>query len=112
MQISDERTDPIRGLLFGLTDLVELEAHVFRLTLLQELARDIDLDREPEQHLCQVIMEVPGDLEAFVRPFLGHRVRKRTKNLLAILQFLVGLFERLRSEEHLPRQEKRRQECG
>src|SRR5688500_15116215 len=111
MQVPDERADPVRRLLLRLTDLVELEAHVVHLTLRQELACDIDLDRETEQHLSEVVVKVPGDLESFVGPFLGHRVRQRTKNLLAILKFFVGLLERLRSEEHLPRKQQGSKDC-
>jgi hypothetical protein len=90
-----------------MADLVELRTNVFRLTLLEQLACNIDLDGEAEQHLGEVIMEVTGDLESFVRPFLGHGVRERSKDLLAILKFLVGFFERLRSEEHLASKQKR-----
>ena len=96
-----ERADPVRRLLLRLADLVELHAHIFGLTLLEELPRDIDLDGEAEQHLREIIVEVPGDLESFVRPFLRHRVRERTEDLLAVLKFLVGFLESLRSEEHL-----------
>jgi hypothetical protein len=74
MQISDERTDPVRRLLLRVTDLVELHSHVVRLTLLQQLAGNVDLNGESEQHLGEVVMEVPGDLESLVGPFLGHRV--------------------------------------
>jgi hypothetical protein len=112
MQISDERTDPVRCLLLRMADLVELRSNVFGLTLLQQLARNIDLDRESEQHLGEVVMQVPGDLKSFVRSFLGHRVRERTKDLFAVLQFYVSLFERLRSKEHLPRQEQWGHESG
>jgi len=104
MQVSDECTDPIRRLLLRLADLVELHADVVRLPLLEQLPRDINLDGQPEQHLGEIVMEVSSDLESFIGPLLGHGVRERTKDLLTNLKFLVGLLERLRSEEHLARQ--------
>ena len=76
MQIPDERADPIGCLLLRVTDLVELSGDVFCLSLLEELPGDVDLDREPEEHLREIIVEVPRDLESFVCPFLRHRVRK------------------------------------
>ena len=76
MQISDKGTDPVGRLLLRMTDLVELRSHIFRLTLLQQLACDIHLDGEAEQHLSEIVVEVPGDLEPFVGPFLGHGVRE------------------------------------
>jgi hypothetical protein len=109
VQISDQGTDAVRRLLLRLTDLVELRADVVGLALLEELARNVDLDRQPEEHLREVIMEIAGDLESLVGAFLRHRVRKRTQNLFALLQFFVGFLERLRSEEHLPRKQQRGQ---
>ena len=55
-------------------------------------------------------MEVARDLESFVRALFRHRVRERTKDLLALLQFLVRFLECLRSEEHLPSKQERRQD--
>ena len=108
MQISDQGADAVRRLLLRLADLVELHADVFGLALLEKLARDVDLDRQPEEHLREIVVEVAGDLETFIGAFFRHRVREGTQHLLALLEFLVGFLERLRSEEHLPRQEERR----
>jgi len=112
VQISDECPDAVRRLLLRMTDLVELRSDVFRLPLLQELTRDINLDGESEQHLREVIVKVSGDLQSLVGSFLGHGIRERSKDLLAGLKFLVGFFESLRSEEHLASQEQRRHEGG
>ncbi len=106
VQVADERPDAIRGLLLGLPDLVELFRDLAQLALVHELARHVDLDRQPEQHLGQVVMEVAGDLESFVSALLRHPVRQRLENLLALLQLLVGLLQRLRSEEHRPGEKK------
>lgn len=76
MQVPDERPDPVGRLLLRVADLVELCGDVLRLALLKELASHIDLDRKPEQHLREVVVEIPSDLESFVCSFLGHRVRK------------------------------------
>ena len=85
MQISDQGADAVRRLLLRLADLVELHADVFGLALLEELARDVDLDRQPEEHLREIVMEVAGDLEALIGAFFRHRVREGTQNLLALL---------------------------
>jgi hypothetical protein len=107
MQISDERSDAIRRLLLRVTDLVELRGDVLRLSFLEKLPGHVDLDRKSEEHLREVVVEVPRDLESFVCPLLGQRIRERPKNLLAILELGVSDFERLRSEEHLTRKQKR-----
>ena len=112
VQVSDQRTDAVGGLLLGLADLLELIANRRDVVLLEELARHVDLDREPEEHLRQVVVEVPGDLQPFVCTLLRHRVRQRLEHLLAILELLVRLLERLRPEEHLPRKEQAAREAG
>ena len=110
MQVSDQRPDPIGRVL--------LRLRIFSSCIPRPpsdpspaACGDVDLDREAEQHLREVVVEVPRDLLSFVGPFLGHRVRERTKDLLAILEFLVSLFERLRSEEHLPREQQGSKDC-
>jgi hypothetical protein len=110
VQVSDQRADAIRRLLLRCADLVELRAHVVDLSLLEELARDVHLDREPEEDLREIVVKVAGDLEAFVGTLLRHRVGECPEDLLAFLQFLVSFLERLRSEEHLPREEQWRQD--
>ena len=85
MQISDQGADAVRRLLLRLADLVELHADVFGLALLEELARDVDLDRQPEEHLREIVVEVAGDLETLIGAFFRHRVREGTQNLLALL---------------------------
>ena len=107
MQIPDQRPDAIGGLLLGLPDLVELIADRRDVVLLEELPRDVDLDREPEQDLGEVVVQVPGDLEALVGPLLRHRVREGLEHLLPLLQLGMRLLQRLRPEEHLPREDKR-----
>ena len=67
----------------------------------------VDLDREPEQELREVVVEERSDLHALVLTFLRHPVRQCTKHVLAILEFLVRLLESLATEEHLPGKEKR-----
>ena len=73
-------------------------------------ARDVDLDRESEQELREVVVQERRDLHAFVLTLLGHTVRERAKYVFAILELLVCLLERLTSEEHLPRKQKREHE--
>ncbi len=62
VQLPDERADPVRGLLLRLADLLELLTEIHEVVLVEELARDVDLEAEPEQHLCEVVMEIAGDL--------------------------------------------------
>jgi hypothetical protein len=62
VQVADQGADPVGRLLFGLSDLLELLADLGDVALLKELAGDIDLDREAEQDLRQVVVEVSGDL--------------------------------------------------
>ena len=78
------------------------------LVLVEQLARHVDLDREPEQHLRQIVVQVAGDLQPLVGALLRHRVRQGLQHLLAFLQLLVRLLERLRSEEDLPGEDERR----
>jgi hypothetical protein len=108
VQVSDQRSDPVRGLLFGFTDLVELFRDVLELTLLEELPRDVDLDRKAEEHLRQIVVEVPSDLQALVGSFFCHGVRERTKDMLTLFQLLVRLLQSLGPKEHLPRKQKGR----
>ncbi|HEX9124085.1 MAG TPA: hypothetical protein VF984_12155, partial [Actinomycetota bacterium] len=63
------------------------------------------MQRKLEEQLREIIVEVRRDLPPLVLPLLGHPVRQRLQNLLAILQFPVGFLERLATEEHLPRQQ-------
>src|SRR5439155_720344 len=101
VQISDQRADAIGGVLLGLADLVELVADLRQVALLEKLPRDVDLNRKAEQHLRQVVVEVAGDLESLVGALFRDRVRQLVKHLLALLQLLVRLLQRERSEEHL-----------
>ena len=101
MQVSDQRSDAIGRLLLRLADLVELPRNVLDPALLEELPGNVDLDREAEQDLCEVVMEIARDLESFVGAFLRHRVRECAKDLLSVLELLVCFLESLRSEEHL-----------
>jgi hypothetical protein len=112
VEVSDQRPDPIRRLLLRLADLVELRAHVVGLSLLEQLAGHVDLDRQAKEHLREIVMEVARDLKSFIGALLRHRVRESTKDLFALLKFLVGFLEGLRSEEHLPSKQQRREERG
>ncbi len=76
------------------------------------LLRHVHLDREAEQELGEVVVQVAGDLEPLVLALLGHPVRERAEDLLAILQLRVGLLERLAAEEHLASEEEREDEDG
>jgi len=51
VQVADQRPDPVRGLLLGVLDLLELIAELFEVLLVEHLARYVDLEREPEQNL-------------------------------------------------------------
>jgi hypothetical protein len=57
-------------------------------------------------------MQIPGDLQPLVSALLSHGIRQRLQDLLPLLEFLVGLLERLRSEEHLPREDQGRHDKG
>ena len=57
---------------------------------------DIDLDREPEQMLSQIVVEESRHLQSLVLSF-PPRVRERAQQLLAILQLLVRFLERFAS---------------
>jgi hypothetical protein len=85
VQVSDQRTDAIGRLLFRLADLVELCCDVLDLTLVEELARHVHLDRESEEHLREIVMEVPGDLDPLVGTLLRHRVGESAQNMLSLL---------------------------
>ncbi|HET9249155.1 MAG TPA: hypothetical protein VFP13_04340, partial [Actinomycetota bacterium] len=66
VQVSDQCSDPVGGLLLRLADLVELSRDVFDLALLEELPGHVDLDREAEQDLREIVVEIAGDLQSFV----------------------------------------------
>src|SRR3990172_3456343 len=102
MQVADQRTDPIRGLVLRLLDLGEHLLGLAYLPSVEVLARHVDLDREPEQELGKVVMQERRDLQSLVLPLLRHPVGERTENVFAILQLLVRLLQRLAPEEHLP----------
>src|SRR3970040_1553637 len=72
--------------------------------------RDVDLDREAEQELGQIVVEEPCDLKALVLSLLGHAVRQSTEDLLAILKLLMSFFQSLASEEHRSCQQQRNHE--
>ena len=57
-------------------------------------------------------MEVSGDLESLVGPFLRHGVRELAQDLLTLCELDVRLFERLRPKEHLPGEHEGRQDGG
>ena len=50
-------------------------------------------------------MQIPGDLQTLICPSLGHGVRELTKDLLTLSQLDMSFLERLRTEEHLPRED-------
>jgi hypothetical protein len=43
VQVTDERTDPIRGLLLRVADLVELSSNLLEIALVEHLPGDVDL---------------------------------------------------------------------
>ena len=88
MQVADQRADAIGRVLLGFADLLELLARLHEVALVEQLARDVHLDREPEEHLGEVVVEVRRDLLPLVGTFLRHRVRERAQDLLAILELL------------------------
>jgi len=67
-------------------------------------ARNVHLDREPEQRLREVVVEVVGDRLPLVVPLFGHGVRELFEDLLTLLQLPVRLLQRPRSEKHLSRE--------
>jgi len=75
VQFADDRPDAVGGLLLGLLDLLELISEIIELLFVEHLACDVYLEREPEQDLREVVMEIAGDREALVGPLLRHRVR-------------------------------------
>ena len=110
VQVSDQGADTFGGAVLGLLDLEEQLLGVIDLAGFEVAARDVHLDREPEQELREVVMEERRDLHAFVLALFGHPVRKGTQNMFAILEFLVRLLESLATEEHLPSKQKRENE--
>src|SRR5262245_1639869 len=107
MQVSDQGADAIRRPVLGLLDLEEQLLGLIDLAGVEMSPRDVHLDRQPEQELCEIVVEELRDLETLVSPFLRHAVRKRSQHLFSVLEFLVGLLERLATEEHLPGEKKR-----
>ena len=112
MQVPDERADPVRRLLLRIADLLELLLQIHVVALVQKLARDIDLQAQPEEDLREVVVQIAGDLEPLVGTLLSHRVRQVPKDLGRLLEFDVRLLQRLGPEEHLPSEQERRQEDG
>ena len=110
MQVSDQGPDAIGRSVLRLLDLEEQLLCLVDLPRVEMPSSHVDLDREPEQELREVVVKERSDLHALVLTFLGHSVRQCTKNVLAILQFLVRLLESLATEEHLPSKEKRKNE--
>src|SRR5262245_39396373 len=112
MQVSDQGADAIRRPVLGLLDLEEQLLGLIDLAGVEMSPRDVHLDRQPEQELCEIVVEELRDLETLVSPFLRHAVRKRSQHLFSVLEFLVGLLERFATEEHLPGEKKREYEDG
>src|SRR3990170_3605739 len=101
VQVPDEGPDAIRGPVLRLLDLLERELGLVELPCRQVPSGDVDLDREPEQVLRQVVMQERRDLQSFVLSLLGHAVREGPQQLLTVLELSVRLLERLAAEEHL-----------
>ncbi|HEX6331437.1 MAG TPA: hypothetical protein VF129_09165, partial [Actinomycetota bacterium] len=102
VQVPDQCADPIRGSVLRLLDVTEESLRFLQFAGIEMAARHVDLDREPEQKLREIVVQESGDLQAFVLPLLGHPIRERAEDLLTVLQFFVRLFQRLAPEEHLP----------
>ena len=93
VQVPDQGADAIGRLLLRVADLLELRVELGEVLLVEQLARDVDLEREAEQDLREVVVEVAGDLKPFVGTLLGHRVRKLAKDLFTFLELYVGLLK-------------------
>src|SRR3990170_2196781 len=101
VQVPDEGSDAIRGPVLRLLDLLERELGLVELACRQMPSGDVDLDREPEQVLCKVVVQERCDLQSFVLSLLSHAVREGPQQLLTVLELSVRLLERLAAEEHL-----------
>ena len=74
MEVADQRTDAVGGLLLGVLDLLELRPEFLEVLLVEHLASDVHLEGQSEQNLREVVVEIAGDLEPLVGPLLRHRV--------------------------------------
>src|SRR4029453_12804862 len=101
VQVSDQSADTFGGAVLGLLDLDEQLLRVIDLAGFEVATCDVDLDRQPEQELREIVMEERRDLHALVLALFGHPVRERAENLFAILKLLMCLLERFAPEEHL-----------
>jgi len=107
MEVPDQGADPLRRPILRVLDLGEELLRVGEVARVEMALGDVHLDRQTEQQLSEIVVQERGDLLPFVLPLLGHPVGQGSQHLLAVLELGVRLLERLRSEEHLPRQEER-----
>jgi hypothetical protein len=101
VQVSDERADGVGRLLFGRADAVQIFEHGIRLALEQALLGHFDLQREAEEHLGEVVVEICRDLHPFVLPLFRHPVRQRPHDSFPVFELFARLLKGQRSEEHL-----------
>jgi len=111
VQFSGQGANAIGGSVLRVLDLEQHALGLVDLARFQVPPCNIDLDREAEQKLREVVVEEGGDLQSFVLSLFGHPSRKRPQDMFAILEFFVRLLERLASEEHLTGKEERENDC-
>ena len=75
VQVSDQGADAVGGSVLRLLDLEQELLGLVDLARVEMPARDVDLDREAEQELREVVVQERGDLHALVLAFLRHAVR-------------------------------------
>jgi len=110
MQVPDEGTDHVGGLLLGLEDTVQVPGDRIDLSQLEPFLGHLDLKGEAEELLGEIVVEVAGDLHPLVLSLLCHPVRKRPQNLFAVLELLPRLLQGEVPEEHLPGEDQRKYE--
>ncbi|HET8527074.1 MAG TPA: hypothetical protein VFM81_10635, partial [Actinomycetota bacterium] len=105
VQVSDQGANAIRGSVLRLLDLEQKLLGLIDLAGPEMPPRHIDLDREAEQELREIVVQELGDLHALVLAFLRHAVRQGSEHLFAVLELLVRFLQSFAAEEHLPRKE-------